>query len=306
MKNIFTPLIKILLFSSTIFYLPCFALTYWLPMASNSVVGNIQIVQSQPNDTLFKIARQYEMGWDEIVEANPKIKKYGKLRAGTAVTIPSSFILPDTSHNGIIINLPEKRLYYYPPHLSVVITEPIAIGIYGWPTPQFIGTVLEKQKDPVWVVPDSIQAEEIEKGLSPKTIVPPGPDNPLGQYALRLSAWSILIHGTNSITSIGKRASHGCIRMYPEDIEYLFQKIDTETPVRIIDEPFKIGWRDNLLYLEIHPSLIESRGTTVHERVAQVFDMIMAATNYNKSIVDWESVKNTLIRQTGMPSLISK
>lgn len=289
----------------TFFSLNGSALVFQLPPQRDDLIGHVQIVLSKSGDTLYKLSRKYEMGYDELVQANLEIRQYGRLRKNTGVIIPAYFILPDAPRNGIIINLPEKRLYYYPVGRHMVLTEPVAIGEYGWPTPLMIGYVIEKIKDPEWRVPESIQIEQIAKGEEPKTVVPPGPDNPLGQYALRLSAWSLLIHGTNAVYTIGKRASHGCIRMYPEDIEELFYNVPENTPIRIVDQPYKVGWKDNKLYLEVHTSLIETRGT-VDERVKKVYELIMVAVNNDKNAIDWNAVKEALIRQTGLPQLISK
>jgi len=281
------------------------ALVFHLPANGNDLVGHIRIAQIKSGDTFYKLARRYEMGYDELVLANKNIKRYGRLRKGRGIIIPAYFILPDAPRKGIVINLPERRLYYYPQGQNIVLTEPVAVGEYGWPTPLMIGTVIEKIKDPAWHVPESIQLEQIAKGEEPKTIVPAGPNNPLGQYALRLSAWSVLIHGTNAVTSIGKRASHGCIRMYPEDIEEMFYRVPEETPIRIIDQPYKLGWKNGKLYLEVHETLLETRGT-IEERVKKVYDLIMEAIGQQKEKINWEAVKEALINQTGVPQLISR
>lgn len=288
-----------------VFVSQSFALVFSLPPPENSVVGEIKIVQSKKGDDLFTIARRYEMGYDDVVAANKKLATRGWFKAGTPVVIPSIFILPDAPRVGIVINLPEKRLYFYPKNENIVMTEPIAVGIYGWPTPLLDGYILEKMKNPTWHIPESIQIERELEGKEPVAHIPPGPDNPLGEYAMRLSNRVILIHSTIAANSIGRRSSHGCIRMYPEDAEQLFYSISANEPVRIINQPFKTGWKDRQLYLEIHPTFIENRGT-IHERVEYAFNLIMNATNGNKSSVNWAKVKTTLITQSGIPADISK
>lgn len=282
-----------------------FALVFPLPPPENSVVGGIKIVQSKKGDNLFTIARRYEMGYDDVVVANKKLARRGWFKAGTPVVIPSMFILPDAPRVGIVINLPEKRLYFYPKNENIVMTEPVAVGIYGWPTPLLDGHILEKMKNPTWHIPESIQIERELEGKEPVTYIPPGPDNPLGEYAMRLSNRVILIHGTIAANSIGRRASHGCIRMYPEDAEQLFYSIGMHEPVRIVNQPFKTGWKDQQLYLEIHPTFIENRGT-IHERVEQAFNLIMNATNGNKSMVNWTKVQTALTTQSGIPADIGE
>ena len=143
------------------------------------------------------------------------------------------------------------------------------------------------------------------EGKAPVTFIPPGPKNPLGKYAIRLSNRFILIHSTIALHSIGRRASHGCIRMYPEDAEQLFYSIQAREPVRVINQPFKVGWKNHQLYLEIHPTLIENRGT-IHERVEQAFNLIMYATNGNRNYINWATVESTLVKQSGIPVRISK
>lgn len=279
------------------------ALIFNLP-PNEDLVGEVRIIASQPKDNLHQLARQYEMGFDEVSQVNKKVKKFGPIKAYTPIIIPSFFILPKIAKKGIVINLAEKRLYYYPQEIPIVYTEPVTIGQDGWPTPEMLTQIVEKIKDPPWIVPKSIQQEQREKGEKPKTIIPPGPDNPLGQYALRLGAWSILIHGTNNPYSIGKNASHGCIRMYPEDIAELFERVSIGTRVYIIDQPFKIGLKNNILFLEVHTSL--EKQTSVKDRVKQVYDMIIDATRQSKITINWTAVKRALISQDGLPHPISR
>jgi len=281
---------------------PAQALLYWLPANGDNIAGQIRIIQSKKGETLHKIARRTEMGFFEMAKANPKVSRYRRIRAHTAIVVPSSFILPDAPHYGIVVNLPEMRLYYYPNDYNAVITEPLAIGRPNWPTPTMETHVVERKKDPSWNVPDSIWKYSAMKGRILPNIMPPGPENPLGSYALRLAHHSILIHGTNQPIHIGKRISSGCLRMYPEDIEHLFDKVSVKTPVSIIDQPYKIGWHNNKLYLEAHLPLQENRGSKTEEENAAYY--LITQSKYSHTYIDWKSVMRILAKHTGIPHQI--
>ncbi|MFC1747839.1 L,D-transpeptidase family protein [Pseudomonadota bacterium] len=236
----------------------CVATTYYLPSPGEHIVGEVQVITAQENDTLRQIARDYEIGYNALIAANPGITQK-PLTKGKKITIPSQYILPNTPYEGVVINLPEMRLYYYPPpqagHKPVVSTYAIGIGKQGYSMPPGISKITSKTLNPTWTVPKSILSEHTKNGVThPKTIAP-GPNNPLGKHALRLGRTSYLIHGTNKPYSIGMRVSHGCIRMYPEDIEMLFPVIPSGTVVRVIHQPLKSGWHGNALYVEAHSAL---------------------------------------------------
>jgi len=288
------------------FLLPsfAFALTYPLPYPGNDIVGYTKIIQAKRGQYLNKIARNYEMGIDELKSANPHAPPY-VFKKSRLVVIPSIFLLPDAPRRGIIINLAEKRLYYYPSDEPVVITEPISVGKEYWSTPLLDTYVLEKIEKPTWVVPDSIREASARKGIILPDVVPPGPENPLGDFALRLANWSVLIHGTNQPQLIGKRVSSGCIRMYPEDIEHLFNSVKVKTPVFIMNEPYKFGWQNGQLYLEVHPAFLEFSGSRSEEENL-VHDIIKAFTQYDPHIkIDWKAVNKIIREQTGIPYQIS-
>lgn len=283
------------------------AAAYSLPAwEEDQLVGAIHITQSQPNDTLYHMARRFEMGFYELSKANPRVSPYNPIKAYTGISIPSFFILPEAPHQGLVINLPEMRLYYYPKDRNEVITEPIAIGRLGWGTPEVATYVVEKIKDPIWVVPKSIQIDQAEKGKLLPNIMAPGPDNPLGQYALRLGEWTILIHGTNQPSSIGQRISSGCIRMYPEDIEYFYHEVDVKTPVYIVNQPYKTGWYEGHLYFEVHKPLIETAESFEDEqRKAYVLITSSMATKPDTRI-NWYVVAQALQQHTGLPQRIDQ
>ena len=282
-----------------------YALVYYLPANGDNIIGSMRIVQAAKGKTFSQLTRYFEMGYLEMKAANPKLRRYGKLRKSKAVTVPSFFILPDVPKTGIVINLPELRLYYFPPNHNVVVTEPVALGKLGWSTPLLETTVIEKIKDPPWVVPESIMWSSMQKGIYLPEVMPPGPKNPLGKFALRLGAWSVLIHGTIQPQHIGKRVSSGCIRMYPEDIKYFYDAVAKGTPVSIVDNPYKVGWLGNDLYLEAHLPFLEVRGT-VDEELEKIRQIVLSATYNRPAQVDWHAVVMILAKHTGIPHIIGQ
>jgi L,D-transpeptidase ErfK/SrfK len=199
-------------------------------------------------DSLVELARTYDIGYNEITAANPNVDPFAP-DEGTLVTIPASWILPDAPREGIVINLAEMRLYYFGfRQRDHVETFPIGIGDEGWDTPQGTYRIIEKTENPIWYVPDSIRAQQPDR---PK-IMPSGPDNPLGTHALRLSNWTVLIHGTNRPFGIGRRVSHGCIHLYPEDIKVLFGQAKVGTKVTIVRQQVKATLANGRVMVEIH------------------------------------------------------
>ncbi len=237
------------------------AATFPLPPANVDIVGELYVMKTRHEDTLAQVAREFNLGHEEIANANPKIDRWVP-GEGTEVLLPTRFILPDAPREGVVVNLPEMRLYYYPKpkkgETPVVITHPVSVGRMDWATPLGQTKVVRKQKDPAWYPPESIRAEHEANGDPLPKMVPPGPENPLGQFALRLGIPGYLIHGTNRPYGIGMRVTHGCIRMYPEDIESIFSEIPVGTPVRFVNQPAKAALLADTLFLEVHPALEES------------------------------------------------
>ena len=217
---------------------------YPLPDAGN-MVGEIYRVQAEYEDTLVDIARDHNVGYEEIIRANPDVSIWVP-GEGTEVVIPGRHILPDAERTGIVINLAELRLYYYPlpeeNEVARVETYPIGIGRDGYNTPLGTTETTMRLKDPAWYPPESMREEAAAEGEPPPDVVPPGPDNPLGKHAILLDIPGYLIHGTNQPDGIGMRASRGCIRMFPEDIESIFGRVPEGTQVTIIDAPIKLGF----------------------------------------------------------------
>ena len=218
-----------------------------------SVVGEVQVVAAGKDDTLTDIARRFNVGYEELLRANPKVDPWlpGE---GSEIVVPTQFVLPNAPYTGVVINIAAMRIYYFPPvkdgERVVVLTHPIGIGKVGWRTPEGVTKIVRRQKDPTWRVPVSVRKEHHDNGDDLEPVIGPGPDNPLGKYAFYLQWPSYLIHGTNKPAGVGLRSSHGCIRLYPEDIEQFFNAIPIGTQVRVVNQPFLFGWSDGRLYLQ--------------------------------------------------------
>lgn len=283
------------------------AAEYPMPAEEFDLVGVIRVVKAQPEDTLLDIARRYDVGQEAILHANPGVDRWLP-GGGARVTVPTRHILPAPPHQGLVLNLPEMRIYYFPEagpgERSRVLTYPVGVGRMDWATPLGETKLVAKQKDPAWRPPQSIRAEHAAEGRPLPEVVPPGPDNPLGRHALRLGIPGYLIHGTNKVFGVGMRVSHGCIRMLPEDIEELFDLVPVGTPVRIINQPAKVGWHGGDLYLEVHPPLEEDE-----EGRQALYETVMSALD-EESLrrqvdVDHEAVTRALATASGMPVVIS-
>jgi L,D-transpeptidase ErfK/SrfK len=219
----------------------------------DDVIGVVQVVTAGKDDTLTDIARRFNVGYEEILRANPKVDPWLP-GAGHEIFVPSQFILPNAPRTGVVINIAAMRIFYFPPlkkgERPVVFTHPIGIGKVGWRTPEGVTKIIRRQKDPTWRVPVSVRKEHQENGEELDPVIGPGPDNPLGKYAFYLQWPSYLIHGTNKPAGVGLRSSHGCIRLYPEDIEQFFAMVPVGTEVRVVNQPFVFGWHDGQLYMQ--------------------------------------------------------
>lgn len=281
-----------------------FALTY----EQFDLVGYEETVAADYDDTLLDIARRNGVGQEEILLANPDVDRWlpGE---GAEVVIPSRYVLPDTPREGLVLNLPEMRLYYFPEpaegQVREVQTFPVSIGRMDWGTPLGATTVVRKQKDPPWYPPESIRKEHAEQGDPLPRMVPPGPDNPLGRHAIRLGIPGYLIHGTNKAFGVGMRVSHGCVRMLPEDIEGLFPQVDRGTPVYIVNQPIKAGWYGGKLYLEVHPPL-EEYPLTEREMDDLVSEVLDKALSLRATDIDESAVTAAVRGMSGMPTAISR
>ncbi len=229
-----------------------------LDSPEQDVVGMPQVVFPGATDTLSDFAREYGLGYDELLEANPGVNPWlpGE---NTPILLPTQYVLPDVPREGVVLNIASKRLFYFPAmgegQDQIVFTYPIGIGRVGWETPLGATTVVSKAENPSWWVPASVRREHAEMGDPLPSLVPPGPENPLGTRVLKLEMPGYLIHGTNQPYGVGMRVSHGCIRLYPENIEFLYELVEIGEPVRIINEPYLLGQRDGEWYFESHKPL---------------------------------------------------
>jgi L,D-transpeptidase ErfK/SrfK len=291
--------------------------------AGQEIVGELEVLFARYENTFSAIGREYDLGYEEMRSANPGVDQWlpGE---GTPIYLPTQSILPDAARKGIVINVPAMRLYYFTTEKSgtpgkvpgatekspaepaavttTVTTYPIGIGAEGWATPFGEAKVTQKARDPVWYVPASVRKEHLERGDKLPSVVPPGPDNPLGAFAMTLSIPSYLIHGTNKPDGVGMRSSHGCIRLYPEDIEALFGRVPKGTPVRIVNQPLLAAWRDGQLYLEVYPPLAEEK----HDLVAEADMALKRALERAGPVaagaeIDSAVVQRIVTEQRGMP-----
>jgi L,D-transpeptidase ErfK/SrfK len=280
------------------------ATTYTLSGAEQLVVGEDQTVTTVYEDTLYDLARTYSLGSEELIRVNPGLDPWLP-GAGKRVLIPNRHILPAGERVGIIVNLPEHRLYYFPKPrrgaLQQVITYPVSIGKMDWRTPLGVTHVISKEKDPVWIPTASVRAEHAADGDPLPARVLPGPNNPLGAFAMRLAAGNgtYLIHGTNNPIAVGLAVTHGCIRMYPEDVATLFPQIPVGTPVRIINEPVKVAWVDGELLLEAHPP-VDAQGQSFEPDVDQFADLLRTAVGDSTVAIHWDYAREVLQKADGV------
>ncbi|MDA8095207.1 MAG: L,D-transpeptidase family protein [Betaproteobacteria bacterium] len=286
---------------------PAAADTFVLPTNGSNVVGKVQVVIATYKDTLPDIARRYDLGYREITQANPHVDPWLPGQ-GTRVVLPTRFILPNVPYKGIVVDIGEMRLFYFPKpkpgQPAVVITHPIGIGRMNWETPIGTTLVIRKIPNPVWHVPPSIQAEHAKEGFPLPDIVPAGPNNPLGQFALQLGIPGYLIHGTNKPYGVGMRVSHGCMHLYPEDIAALFKEVPVGTPVRLINAPYLAGWSDGKIYLAAHLPLEEQRKAWAGDMTPMV-EAVMEAPHTAGTPIDWNKAIRVTKAALGIPIPIS-
>lgn len=280
------------------------------PSQAEDVIGQAQTYTIQKGDVFVVIARRFGLGYNEIRAANAAADPWIP-PIGSIINLPLAHVLPDAPRRGIVINLPEQRLYYFLAN-GEIRSFPIGVEKEGWTTPRDTGRIVGKRKNPTWTPPASIRAERPDLPDS----IPPGPNNPLGDYVLDTSWTAIRIHGTNKPMGVGRRVTHGCIRLYPEDIEWLFNNIDLNTPVTIVDQPIKAGWRDGALYLQVHPRLedadfIETNGqppaldnTVIPAALATI--IILKAAGDQTSHIDWQAVETLVQKRDGLIHRITR
>ena len=270
--------------------------------------GDIETITAHGEDTLPDLARRYGLGYEEILRANPGVDTWlpGE---GTSIVIPGQRLLPPGTREGIVVNLPEHRLYYFPKpkkgEIPQVITYPVSIGKMDWNTPLGRTRIVDKRKNPTWSPPESVRKEHAERGDPLPAVVKAGPDNPLGAYAMRLgiTPGAYLIHGTNNPIAVGMAITHGCIRMYPEDIEALFPLVPVNTPVWLINEPVKVARLGGQVWLEVHPP-VDAEGQRAEVDLESFYARANAALGETPAAIHWDFVLSTLKEASGLPQLI--
>ena len=258
----------------------------------NTLIGVLRTHVIRNDESLIELAPEYDVGYNEITDANPGVDPWLPGN-GTVVKIPTLKILPDAPYRGIVVNVAEMRLYYYTKRKghTVVFTYPIGIGMEGFNTPPGIYRIVQKIKDPAWYIPDDIRKQDPQ--LPP--YIPPGRNNPMGRFALRLSRPTYLIHGTNKPFCVGRMASHGCMRLYNRDIKQLFAMVPVNTPVRIIYQPVKVGVRNGGIYVEAHRDYLH-RGGDPYDVIAR---WLLLKGNYQS--IDAKKLRKALKKRTGIP-----
>jgi L,D-transpeptidase ErfK/SrfK len=280
------------------------AAIYQLPPNGDDIIGNPPHTEMvQPNDNADKIMQRYELSYHELVEANPRLR-FSHLRAGATIVIPDQYVLPEF-RKGVVINIPELRLYYFMPDGQHVFTAPVGLGRADWRTPTMVAKIIKKEANPTWHVPGSIAEYALEsKGKVLPDEIPPGPDNPLGNYAIYLSKNGYLMHGTNDPNSVGKYYSSGCMRFSASSIEFLFNNITVGTPIYIIHDTNKAGWFNNTLFLEAHVPVDYNSWQETDSDKKDVEASIQAATRTKPASIDWNRVRLVTEEHYGMPEPI--
>jgi L,D-transpeptidase ErfK/SrfK len=285
------------------------ATVYEIPADGTSVVGTDTHMTAVYQDTLLDIARRNSLGYYEIIRANPSVDMWLP-GAGKDIMLPGRRILPPGPREGIVVNLPEHRLYYYPKpkkgEKPVVITYPVSIGKMDWKTPIGETHVIQKEKHPNWYPPEGVRKEHLANGDPLPAVVKAGPDNPLGDYAMRLAAGggTYLIHGTNNPMAVGMAITHGCVRMYPEDVAALFPLIPVGTKVWLINEPVKVAYVNGELLMEAHPPVDEEGQNTSDPDLNLLSQKLDQALGDTTAAIHWDFAKEALQAANGIPTVV--
>lgn len=290
-------------------------IAYALSSGHDDIIGQVQTSQVEKGETLLDIARRYGLTAAEVSDANHKLD-WWQPPVGRTIILPTEWIIPPGPREGLVLNIPEMRLYYFPGRLgprakkgglkkaafigeNTVYTFPVGLGRYDWKTPLGPFRVRGKTVNPTWVVPDDIYQEHLERDGEAEHVVPGGvPDNPLGYYRIELTLPEYAIHGTDTPWGVGMETSHGCIRLYPEDIKRLFYKVKIGTPGRFVDYPVKFGWRGDALYVEVHPD-IYGRYPALWQ-----FALRQAKSMGVSDKLDLKKLEKAVVEKTGVPTYV--
>jgi len=278
--------------------------------ADSDVVGRLQVTKSKKEDTFADIARRFNVGYVELVRANPGVDPWLP-GDGTEILLPTEFILPDAPREGLVLNLAQMRLYYFPKRDKdgpvEVITHPIGIGKVGWATPEGSTKVVSHHKDPTWTPPLSVRQEHAKEGDILPPTVPPGPENPLGRHMMRLGWPSYLIHGTNKPPAVGMRASAGCVRLYPEDIARIFEAVPDGTKVTVVNQPVLLGWRGDELLVQTYEPLVDDKRDwsdvpkTLRKKTVKPKVALWKRVGEHADAIDWEVIGAEAAKPRGIP-----
>ena len=280
---------------------PAAALELPLPPPGEDVVGQVQVIKANYEDTFADIGVANDLGYLEMVAANPGVDPWLP-GAGTEIILPTRFVLPPGPREGIVINLAEYRMYYFPKGQDVVHTYPLGIGREGWGSPIANTKITAKTPNPTWTPPASIRAEHAADGDILPAVVPAGPDNPLGPFKFTLGVPGYLIHGSNKKFGIGMRTSHGCFRMFNNNVLELSTMVPVGTSVRIINEPYKFGVSGGKVYLEAHTPLNEQGDPSVVDKHTAVINALLKREELANSLrMNWDMVRDVVAAEDGMP-----
>ena len=264
----------------------------------DDVIGRLRFIRLEKGDTLPDIARHFSLGLNGVSATNPGVDIWVP-EPGKRIMLPMSFILPDAPRKGIVINLAAMRLFQFKGNGEslTVLTYPVGVGTEERPSPKGQMRVERKVSRPTWHVPASIAKDHLKKGDPLPTKVLPGPQNPLGEYALYLSAQSYLIHGTNKPASIGLRATNGCIRLYPENVKRLYENTPVKSPVSMVNQPYLLGYSNGIVYMEVHDSKEDSDAAELDK----IYAKLKTIEKESGRTLDWSNVKKVLAEARGIP-----
>ncbi len=284
------------------------ASVFELASPDDTLLGTVERTTARYEDTLLDLGRRFSLGYEEITRANPALDAWIP-GAGAEVILPGQRILPPGPRQGIVVNLPEHRLYYFPKvekgETPRVITYPVSTGKMDWNTPLGATRIVDKREDPPWYPPASVRKEHADRGDPLPAMVPAGPDNPLGRHAMRLAigGGSYLIHGTNNPMAVGMAVTHGCIRMYPEDIERLFALVPVGTTVTLVNEPVKVAFAGGQVIVEAHPP-VDAEGQVTEPDLDAFSARLNNALGETHAAVHWDLAAQTLLRADGIPTVV--
>jgi L,D-transpeptidase ErfK/SrfK len=285
-----------------------FAIEYELRADGGDIFGKVERIRTRYEDTLIEIARRYSLGYEELVRVNKGVDPWlpGE---GTQIVIPGQRLLPPSEREGIVVNLPEHRMYFFPDakagEPAKVMTFPVSVGKMDWQTPIGRTKVVSKQKDPPWYPPESVRREHEARGDPLPRVVPPGPTNPLGRHALRLNipGGAYLIHGTNNPDAVGMAVTHGCLRMYPEDVAVLFDAVKVGTQVSLINEPLKMTRVEGEVWIEVHPP-VDDQGQSVAVKLEDFEKRLDSLLGESEVAINWDIAIQALREASGIPVMI--